>query len=199
MAPNNRKLWNFISDFCQEILQKSYYKFGITVYEYPIRYFTVGMILTALCALGLLNFSYDTNPTDLYVPNTAEIYKHKQTFEKYFGEGGDDMNLMLHSKNNENLLTPENMNITYSIFLKSISITSSYNGDIYTFSNLCSRPYPSYSNCSSLESGFLGLFDFDPSTWQTQSAIQSRLDAYSSVLFVKFVYLFFKRFFLFFA
>ena len=185
MAPKNRKPWNFISDFCQELLLTLYYNFGLTVYRHPIRYCIVGIITTLLCSIGLLNYSYNTDAVDLYIPHSSTIYKHSITFFDYFGEGNDNMNLIIKEKNGNNLLTPTNMDIIFQIFKQTVNVTNTYNGVEYSFTDLCARPYPSYPNCESFESGLLGLFQFNPNLWSNQSSIQKILDQNSAVLFVK--------------
>ena len=75
------------------------------------------------------------------------------------------------------------MDILYQIFNETINnVTLIYEKEKYTFDDLCTRLYPGYPICTDRQSGILGLFDFDPNEWSTQSDIQDVLDIYQSEL-----------------
>ena len=93
------------------------------------------------------------------------------------------MTLIIHEINDNNLITPTNMDAAFQIFSETVNnVTLTYKGSQYTFENVCERPYPSYDTCTSQESGIFSLFGFNSLAWSTQSSIQSQLDTFSSVL-----------------
>ena len=93
------------------------------------------------------------------------------------------MSLIIHESNDKNLMTPANMDIMYEIFSEVINdVSVKYNGETYTFEDLCVRPYPSYDACTSQESGIFSWFEFNSTAWSTQDDIQSRLDIFSSFI-----------------
>ena len=53
------KYTSFVSDRIQTLLERLFYKFGTSIFHHPIRYLISGIIITVLCALGLLNFGYE--------------------------------------------------------------------------------------------------------------------------------------------
>ena len=79
-------------------------------------------------------------------------------------------------------MIPDNMDLIYKIFKQSMNLTIEYDGNEYTFDDICAREYYDYHTCLSQENGIFSLWNFDESQWQIQDNIQSRLDAYSSVI-----------------
>lgn len=92
---------------------------------------------------------------------------------------------MIEEIDGNNLLTSENMNIMFEIFNDGMNYTyKDNNNKIWTFDNLCERPYPSYPQCSSQEDGLFAFFGFESLLWQSQDSIQTQLNAFEAFLSV---------------
>ena len=102
------------------------------------------------------------------------------------------MTIIIHEINDNNLMTPTNMDTIWEIFSETVNnVSIKYDGETYKFEDICERPYPSYDTCTSQQSGFFSLFGFNSIVWSTPSSIQTQLDTFSSVLNVCLVVLFF--------
>ena len=91
------------------------------------------------------------------------------------------MSLIIHEINENNLLTPSNMDTMYQIFKSTINnVTLEYKSNNYTFDSLCLRIYDTYPICYSEDSGLFKFFAFDPTYWQRNNQIQAIVQSYQN-------------------
>ena len=107
--------FNLVSDFTQHTIEKVFYHFGLKVFQRPKSFIFAGLILTILCSIGFINFDYQNTVIDLWIPQNSDIYVNYQRTIKLFGDYDSDMTLLISHKQGKNLLTPDNLNIIYSL------------------------------------------------------------------------------------
>ena len=174
---------SFVSDRTQKWVETFFFHYGVKAYNHPCYFLLTGLLLTCLGSIGILNIEYQNRVIDLWIPRNSNIYHNYERTIELFGEYDTDMTIIVSHRENNNLLTPENMNIIYTIFNEAIyNVSVKYNGKYWTFNDLCHRYYSSYPICTSQLSGFFALFGFNPTVWSTQASIQTQINLYESYL-----------------
>ena len=172
-----------VSDITQKWIEHAFYHFGLRVYNNPKCFLVSGLFLTVICCLGFIEFAFENRMISLWVPTESQIFSNYEKNIDYFGEFDSDLTLMIENTNGDNLLTPENMDIMYDIYLKSINkVSIKHNNKNYNYTDICKRLYSGYAYCISQQSGLLSLFEFNSTLWQTQDLIQDRLNLYQQVI-----------------
>lgn len=123
-----------------------------------------------------------------WIPRDSEIWRNYDAMVGYFGNFVADLTLIIEDTNGDNLLTPEKMDVLYDIFLQSVNVSFEYNGETWTFDDLCEKRYfhPNEScRVYTFPNGFFSLWNFDPTTWQTQELIQTRINLLGSLTGVR--------------
>ena len=187
MSPFRCTSTRLISDFCQKIVSKVFYNYGINVFRYPYVFVLCSIIITGLSLLGFQHYEYENRTVYLWVPQSSQIFKNYKTNVKYFGENDKTMSILIHNINNNNLLTPANMNIMYQVYKQAtnnVSYIDSNNRE-WRYDDLCVRPYHGYAYCSSYESNIFALFEHNSDNWSTQESIQTIINSNEAILQVK--------------
>ena len=87
------------------------------------------------------------------------------------------MTIVIEDRNDDNLLTPERMDIMYDIWNSSFDvILDDYKGKTWTFEDVCAKQFESYPICTSKEDGLFSYFGFNPQNWANQTRIQETID-----------------------
>ena len=107
------------------------------------------------------------------------MFQNYETLVDYFGEFDGDMVLLVKHSEGGNLLTPENMNVLYEIWVENFNATLDYKGRTWTFDDLCAKEYNSKREpCQAYMSGLFAIFNFDPTAWSDPDSIQWYIDNY---------------------
>ena len=102
---------------------------------------------------------------------------------KYFGEFESSMILIIHETQGENILTPDNMDILYEIWMQSLNVSMYYNKEHWDFDDLCTKAYDSKNEpCNALYNSLFGIFQLNPTLWSTQESIQTFIDNYQYLM-----------------
>ena len=96
---------------------------------------------------------------------------------EYFGEFDADMVLLIKGTNDENLLTPEYLQLIYPIWVESLNVTMEYNGEEWHYDDLCTKAYDSDDvPCTDIASSLFGILSL--TGFSTQASIQTAIDNY---------------------
>ena len=152
---------SYISRNIQKTLKVFFRKLGIKIYFHPYLFILSGLILTGLCGLGFLNFTFEDRVLYLWLPTSSDVFKNFETYINLFGDFESNMLLLIKENNNNNLMKTNKMNVLFDIFQISMNSTiiSSKSSNIrWDFDKLCTRQYDTYPYCDSLESNVFALW-----------------------------------------
>ena len=78
------KYTSFISDRCQTVVEKTFKKFGTSIFHHPILYLVSGIVITVLCSLGLLTFTYEDRTIFLVCCSASKRIQNNTPIEIHF-------------------------------------------------------------------------------------------------------------------
>ena len=84
--------------------------------KYPLIVIPVSLTFMALTCLGIMNIYEETEQLELWVPTDSEFYDNTKWLQTTFPSDVRVQSIMLVTKNEENILTKENL-----LFLVNVS------------------------------------------------------------------------------
>eukprot|EP01084_Bolivina_argentea_P008422 15774_1 len=175
---------SFVSSRSQKQFNSGFRLIGKHIYRKPWLFILIGLILTLICSLGFLLLKQETRALRLWVPRKSVVWSQYTTIINSFGSYPSKMLLIITSEDeSDSILSPSNMNIAYDIYKDIDNITLDYNGNIYDYEQLCSRPYPTAPSCTSDYSNIFGfLFNSQSELWQNSTMIDDIINVNNSAI-----------------
>eukprot|EP01084_Bolivina_argentea_P213695 362852_1 len=169
------KLSTIISSHTQKWLNYLFTWLSIEIPRKPLTFISIGITISLLFSLGLLNLYIENRFPYLTIPRNSLLWDQFINIINTFGEPPALMSLLITTENNpyNNILTPSHLNTTYDIFniLYTTNVIN-YEGNLYT--DLCMRDYPSSPICISTTNNIYGIYFGNNATkWQNISTTLS--------------------------
>ena len=186
----NTRYFSFLSNYIQKWFKNVFFKIGLRLEKNPLLFMIIGFLISAGGASGFINFYLETRFLYLVVPRTSNIWTQYQNIIDKFGSPTATMSLLIsleNKNNNNNILTPNNMNDIYDIY-QSIYFTHNET-DLFNdieYSEVCLTLYPSSSDCISDYTNIFGeIFSNQEQLWNDQQLLLNEInDNPSTDLFV---------------
>ena len=113
----------------------------------------------------------------LWIPRDSEIFKEFEKIQDYFGTFTFLCSLIITTKDESNILTPNHLNDIYDIFFKVNDINAMYDGQEYTYAKLCEKLNPNDNICESEVYNIFNLFfGYDSSLWNNSNVILNTIN-----------------------
>eukprot|EP00088_Acartia_fossae_P041082 TRINITY_DN4294_c0_g1_i7.p1 TRINITY_DN4294_c0_g1~~TRINITY_DN4294_c0_g1_i7.p1 ORF type:complete len:1080 (-),score=273.26 TRINITY_DN4294_c0_g1_i7:86-3325(-) len=120
------------SGFLIGLLEKVFYRWGVFTSKHPYPVILVSLLVTALCAIGFVNFRQEHQADKLWIPPWSEYLVNKRWLSGNF-QGKHRTEFLLFQK--DNVLTPEAIQQMWEIHKKISEIK--IHG--FTFNDICSK------------------------------------------------------------
>ena len=127
-------------------------RYASVVASHPWLVIAGGLLLTAVCGLGLLKAQLQSDPIALWVSPSSQVLKDKEYFDATFGPFYRTEQLILTpttaatasppANSTSSILTRQTMLMLQQLTDTVRSLTVSYNGSAVSLSTLCYRPIP---------------------------------------------------------
>eukprot|EP01084_Bolivina_argentea_P248907 416459_1 len=149
--------------------------FAAKVYHKPWLFILLGIIITILCAIGLINFERVEDDANLYALNNNNLYDEYTDKINYFGEE-ENMFLLVVGKNDKNIINAKNLPILKELMHDIYSIRTMYNGNWYNYTDICVQQTDS-NQCKFDSVNFVALFfDDNPRKYKDPYIINNVLN-----------------------
>ena len=123
------------SSWVVKILEDGFYQWGIIVANRPWLVIALSILLTCLCSIGLINFTSETDPNKLWIPNGSSYLKNKQWLSENFPQDKRVQTIIFQSQSYENILSPQSLKEMMALH-KKISMLRPNN---VSFEDICQR------------------------------------------------------------
>lgn len=118
------------------VLEKLFYSWGCFVARRPWTVIITSLILTSLCSIGFLSFTFESDPNKLWIPKGSSYLANKQWLSVNFPQNKRVQTLIFRAQGpNGNILSPESLKAMFKIH-KMISKLRPKNT---SFEDICQR------------------------------------------------------------
>ena len=118
-----------------KILERTFYKFGLLVAKRPWTVIFTSLFITALCSIGFLRLSFETDANKIWGPDTSVYIANNKWLNENFPQNKRVQTLIFQAENGDNILTPKSLQLMMKVH-KKISDVDAQNT---TFQTICHR------------------------------------------------------------
>ena len=96
-------------------MEKGFQKFGTLVGGSPYITILIGLLVSGLFMIGLIQFRDEEKMVELWVPDESEFYNNYKWVKEHFHSTERLQHYLLVSRNNKNVLTRDNLELMLTI------------------------------------------------------------------------------------
>eukprot|EP01084_Bolivina_argentea_P204752 349724_1 len=163
-----------ISQYTQRKVARSFAFLGAKIDRYPWKFIVSGIILTIACSFGLLLLEDETRSLYLWIPTSSTIWNNHLKSIDYFGFYPSTMIVAVKVANDDSILTPILMDLSYNVFNTIHNMEANNGNKNWKYIDFCQRAYPSSPSCISDTSNLWGnptYFNFNNILWQSNISL----------------------------
>lgn len=178
-----------IGNKIDEVISWTFYKTGHFVAFRPKLTILLSIIFAIVCGSGFINFTTESRPEKLWVPQGTTAATEEANFLKNFPPTGRFNTMIVTAgstnTNSNNVLTKDTLEQAIQLHREISTTVTTYNDNDYTLTDLCTRAGGSCvssfaQECQCLMSGILGVWNYDLDTLRNDTNILDTLNRYRS-------------------